>query len=717
MARLFIYRAAGHLSQIPMKYSVVVAFLLLAGTVFGFSLVGRAETMPPVTISELMWMGSSITSSDEWIELKNTTDVPIDLSGWKLNKLSSGKEVAMVTISSGTVPAGGFFLIAHFGMDASRLAVTPDLVSTSVSLVNSKLQISLYDSSGILVDRADDGIGNPAAGEYTSGAVWHSMERNTNGYDGTKPESWHDASVSLNFDDALKEFGTPVAENSNLPPVIALNLLENAVVNSVVQFDASETVDPESDSITFRWDFGDGTTADGATPTHAYIKAGTYTVRSTASDGKAESFVEKSIVITAEPSAPVPPTNTNTSTPTPTGTTTPTPKIKPSTTTSTFTPQASKALRISEVLPNPDGSDTDGEFIEIVNTGKSQVNLRGWSVTNKRTTYAFDRDFVLDAGENAALYRPVTRITLRNSGEEYVALVDPWKKTISSIRWKKSSSGESYSRDAHNHWHWVTPTPDERNKGKEVMSKKEKGNSSNSADTPKAYQKVTIQKALMLPRRTDVAVNGTVIAEPGMLGDNLFYISDGSTGMQVTSTQGSVPDVQLGQTVSVQGSIGSTQGEPKVNLAAEDSLTAVTSGTLPVPAMISSNTPNGSLAVVEGTVQQKRSGSLWIETSTGTQRVTPASSSGIDLADIQKGDAVKITGIWRVNSAGKRLYPRMQEDIVQKGKVAGATTDTPQVVSAPSEAKTLPVWLNIAAPLFVLAAGAGIWWWRKKWVA
>lgn len=700
-----------------MKYSVVSVFLLLAGASFGFSLVGRAEAMPPVTINELMWMGSSLSSSDEWIELKNTADVPVDLSGWKLNKFSSGKEVAMLTIPSGTIQPNGYFLIARNGADKSRLSLEPDLVSTSVSLVNSKLQISLYDASGTLVDRADDGAGNPAAGEYTSGSLWKSMERNAAGYDGTKPESWHSASIQLNFDDPLKEFGTPGTENSNLPPVITLNLPENAVVNSVVQFDASETTDPENDNIAFRWDFGDGTTADGATPTHAYIKDGTYIVQCAASDGKAESISEKSIAVSAESSAPSLPTNTNTPpTSAPTGTKSPSSKTKPAASLPTFTPQASKALRISEVLPNPEGSDTEGEFVELKNSGKSVVNLHGWSLTNKRTMYTFNRDFLLDAGEYAALYRPVTRITLRNSGEEYVALVDPWKKTISSIRFDHSKSGASYSRDAKNRWHWVTPTPDEANKAEEVISTKEevKSSTATNSNSSKTYQKVTLQKALTLPRRTDISVTGTVIAEPGMLGDNLFYISDGTASMQVTSTQGSVPDVQLGQTVTVQGSIGSTQGEPKVNLAAEDNLTAVKGGTLPPTQELSAETPNGSLVSLEGTVQQKRSGSLWVEAPSGTQRVTPASSSGIDLAEIQKGDSITVTGIWRVNSAGKRLYPRMQEDIVAQGKVAGATTDAPQVISAPSGEKTLPAWLNIAAPLTVLAAGAGVWWWRKK---
>jgi len=39
-----------------------------------------------VVINELMWMGSTKGASDEWIELRNTTDSSIDISGWQITK-------------------------------------------------------------------------------------------------------------------------------------------------------------------------------------------------------------------------------------------------------------------------------------------------------------------------------------------------------------------------------------------------------------------------------------------------------------------------------------------------------------------------------------------------------------------------------------------------------------------------------------------------------
>ena len=45
-----------------------------------------------------------------------------------------------------------------------------------------------------------------------------------------------------------------------------------------VRFDASATRDPDSDTVAYRWDFGDGDTADGATVTHRYVRLGKYRV-------------------------------------------------------------------------------------------------------------------------------------------------------------------------------------------------------------------------------------------------------------------------------------------------------------------------------------------------------------------------------------------------------------------------------------------------------
>ncbi|MET8585189.1 PQQ-dependent sugar dehydrogenase [Streptomyces collinus] len=51
-----------------------------------------------------------------------------------------------------------------------------------------------------------------------------------------------------------------------------------------VAFSSAGSTDQDGDALTYSWDFGDGTTATGAAPTHRYKKNGTYTATVTAKD-------------------------------------------------------------------------------------------------------------------------------------------------------------------------------------------------------------------------------------------------------------------------------------------------------------------------------------------------------------------------------------------------------------------------------------------------
>ena len=70
-----------------------------------------------------------------------------------------------------------------------------------------------------------------------------------------------------------------------------------------VFFDASESFDPEGEPLTYEWDFGDGGTAAGETPTHTYATPGTYEARLTVADprGRASEFA-RMITVTDESS-------------------------------------------------------------------------------------------------------------------------------------------------------------------------------------------------------------------------------------------------------------------------------------------------------------------------------------------------------------------------------------------------------------------------------
>src|SRR3954454_7423642 len=61
------------------------------------------------------------------------------------------------------------------------------------------------------------------------------------------------------------------------------------VAGERVSFSSAAT-DPDGDAMTLEWEFGDGGTAAGAAPAHAYAEAGTYDVNLTATDEHGGSF-------------------------------------------------------------------------------------------------------------------------------------------------------------------------------------------------------------------------------------------------------------------------------------------------------------------------------------------------------------------------------------------------------------------------------------------
>jgi hypothetical protein len=129
----------------------------------------QPTTHPPgsVLINEIAWAGTRASSSDEWIELMNTTHDSIDLTGWTL---SDGGD--MQIILSGSIAAHGFYLLERSD-DNSVADVGADRIY-SATLNNSGEHLRLLDPSGGLIDSANQDGGGWPAGDSSQR---YSMER------------------------------------------------------------------------------------------------------------------------------------------------------------------------------------------------------------------------------------------------------------------------------------------------------------------------------------------------------------------------------------------------------------------------------------------------------------------------------------------------------------------------------------------------------------
>ena len=70
------------------------------------------------------------------------------------------------------------------------------------------------------------------------------------------------------------------------PPVAKISPTTSCLVAEPVNFDGSASTS-STGNLTYRWNFGDGDSADGAKVSHVYKKAGTYRVILTVSDSSA----------------------------------------------------------------------------------------------------------------------------------------------------------------------------------------------------------------------------------------------------------------------------------------------------------------------------------------------------------------------------------------------------------------------------------------------
>jgi len=120
--------------------------------------------------------------------------------------------------------------------------------------------------------------------------------------------------VRLTVRDDRGAEGTSIATVTvlNPPPVTRFTWRPTEpVVGQTVVFDASASYDPASLSakevISWHWEFGDGTQAEGQVVEHVYMVPGTYAVTLTVTDDDGATATSQHPIIVALPSPPCPP--------------------------------------------------------------------------------------------------------------------------------------------------------------------------------------------------------------------------------------------------------------------------------------------------------------------------------------------------------------------------------------------------------------------------
>lgn len=342
-----------------------------------------------IVMSEIQ-IGATGFSTDEFIELHNPTDVPIDITGWQLVKrTASGGAFPLVdAFAAGTIPAHGYFLVAH--PTGYRGAIAPDARYTTVNSISADNSVELVNSLGVV-----DVVG------------------------------WGTASH---------------VENASAPtPGSGKSIERKALATSTKETMGEDGAD------SFR---GNGEDTD--TNSNDWISRDLPEPQNTTAD----------VEFVTAPAPIIPPTQTNTNT-----NTAPTPPLaSPSTTPVVPAASSPHTLVITEFLPDPKGADAGEEFIEILNTGETPVDLVGWKVQDASSSkYTFSTGNIAP-GAYRAVKRPESGIALNNTNGETVSLTAPDGFVTSTASFSGSAiEGQSFSL-FENQWKWTgTPTPGAKN--------------------------------------------------------------------------------------------------------------------------------------------------------------------------------------------------------------------------------------------------------------
>lgn len=813
-------------------------------------------------ISEIAWMGTSVSSNDEWLELENLSDKEVSLEGWTLVARDGTPSIKL----SGKVEAGGLYLLERTD-DETVVSETADLIYSGI-LSNDGEILELRDESGFVVDAID------ASEEWSAGdnAAKKTMERfglkwqnscavggsprarnvycapdEEDGGDekasstpsnktgpsvaaetveskmaakynysddvvlseifpdpdgGDEEDEWIELfnkggdSVSLlgwqigddtqrryevgdvklgpnkylvlyriktglalnNEGDSVKLFKplesvawqtvkfpktitawsyawnpdkvnsawawsalvTPNEKNEirvqNSAPLIELQCSDEIMTGDYALFDASDSTDPDDDKMIFSWEMGDGQREQGSLVRHGYALPGKYKIVLTVSDGELSVKKEKEIEVKTS--------------------------IKiifrsDENKDDLDLPVSSADICISEIMPDPEGGDEEGEWVEIYNNGSSRVNILDWRFDDAdggSRPYKITEDTWLDPGGFFVLDRAESKIALNNSSDS-VRIFDAGNNLIDEVQYKKSKEGNAYSMIGDN-WIWNNSSnPGEKNQvsrveltmsddtGEKVTNKTTKTKSSSSTKKTQPLQLVEISELKSISPTSRVRVMGTVLVEPGILASQYFYIADASgVGVQIYNYKKSFPKIKKGDLLEVDGELSIVNGELRVKTGSLDDMRISGVGLEVSSRAVKCSEIDdeilGGLLSVEGEIVDKQGVALFLDDDSGELRVYAKETAGLDLSGVTEGDRVKATGVLSKTQAGYRLLLRDAKDLERIGgedwnneQVLGIVATSETWNLAPHDSSQEKMWYILV--IFLSIFGLSFWIWYK----
>lgn len=195
-----------------------------------------------IVINEVAWMGNEESANNEWIELKNISLEPINLSGWQI--LDKENQIKITFDSKAIIPALGFFLLERTN-DSTLTEIKADKIYQG-GLNNIDEALFIFDNNCQLIDEISAGPDWPAGDNESKRTMERTSDFNwqTSQNIGGTPKRENSVGFSETQDDRVGGLGG----NPTVSPTILITEIQTTDATSS-ENDFIELYNPNSDAV------------------------------------------------------------------------------------------------------------------------------------------------------------------------------------------------------------------------------------------------------------------------------------------------------------------------------------------------------------------------------------------------------------------------------------------------------------------------------------
>jgi len=414
--------------KILFKTTVFVVLFFIPQVVFG-----------GVVINETLYDATGTDTGKEYVVLYNNGDSAMDLMNYELNAVS-----------------GDYYIFPSFSLNQKSSVVIhwrAEGINSQTDLYTgtSGFDANMGDTSGwvalfkghptsgtakdLIVDYLEYGAGAKTwEGAANDAGIWvagnfivdvdagKSIKLKIDGQDNNSPNDWMESEPTINT--SSQETTTQTTEQQgttsiiNNPPLPDAGNDIIAFIGQEINFDGTESTDPDNDELAYSWNMGDGKLIEKPTFAYKYLYPGTYLVTLMVYDGR--NYATDTITV----------------------------KIQ------------SVQITINEFMPNPSRKDEEEEWIEIYNDSEGIADISGWQLDDGEegsSPFIFPQNTLIAPKSYLVFARQITNIALNND-KDAVRLLLPEDVVFQEVNYEKPPQGKSSAR-TNEGFVWSMPTP------------------------------------------------------------------------------------------------------------------------------------------------------------------------------------------------------------------------------------------------------------------